>query len=750
MKKKPAGDESKATNDLRRRAEERLAARASPSRATSPGDFERVRHDLEVHQADLQILNEELRRSQQELELSRKRYFDLYDQAPIGYVTLSAEGLIQEANLTTATLLGVDRETLVKQPLTRFILKEDQDVCSLHCKALFETGAPQVCEFRMVRAGAEPFWVRVQATAARDADGSSVCRAVMSDVTERKREEFRLAQSMQRYRDLLENAGVGVLIVDRSGTYLMANSKAADGLGKTPEEVVGRSMFDLLPREVAAKYLESNRRLMEAGGRREYEDTFDLPTGRRTFMIIDQCLKDNHGEVFALQTSSRDITDRKRAEEAVREGERFAFATIDALSAHVCVLDETGVVLRVNRAWRQFAGANGLAVGRSGEGVNYFDVCKSVSGPDAEVAADFVAGIRAVLSGAQEEFSLEYPCHSPEEQRWFVGRVTRFAGDGPIRVVVAHENITDRKQAEEDIRFRNVLLSTQQEASIDGILIVDEESRIISHNRRFVEMWNIPPELIAGKDDEPVLKFVTDQIADSKSFHERVQHLYEHRRESSRDEITMKDGRVFDRFSAPMWGEGDRYYGRVWYFRDITDRRRAEEALRDSERQFRELFNNMSSGVAVYVAKNDGEDFIFKDVNRAGERISEIVRERVLNRSLIEVFPGVKEMGLLAVLQEVWRTGVPQHHPVSLYKDERIQQWMENHVYKLPSGEIVTVYDDITERKQAEEQMRQQMSELRRWHDVTLGREERIAELKREVNELLESAGEKKRYGAGE
>ena len=127
--------------------------------------------------------NEELRRAQGELEASRARYFDLYDLAPVGYFTLSEQGLILEANLTAAGLLGVGRSALVKQPLTRFILPEDQDIYYRHRKQLFETGAPQVCELRMLRADAAPFWARLEATEAQDADGAPVCRAVMSDIT---------------------------------------------------------------------------------------------------------------------------------------------------------------------------------------------------------------------------------------------------------------------------------------------------------------------------------------------------------------------------------------------------------------------------------------------------------------------------------------------------------------------------------------------------------------------------------------
>jgi PAS domain S-box-containing protein len=197
-KKQPKPDDF---TDLRRRAEEKaLAAEAQTQKTLSPKEARRLLHELQVHQIELEMQNEELRRAQSELEASRSRYFDLFDLAPVGYFTLSEQGLILEANLTGAGLLGVERRDLVKRPLTRFILPEDQDIYYQHRKQLFETGTPQVYELRVLRADATPFWARLETTEAQDADGAPVCRAVMSDVTERKQAEEKLVE-MDRRKD---------------------------------------------------------------------------------------------------------------------------------------------------------------------------------------------------------------------------------------------------------------------------------------------------------------------------------------------------------------------------------------------------------------------------------------------------------------------------------------------------------------------------------------------------------------------
>ena len=169
----------------------------------------RALHELRVHQIELEMQNEELRRTQEELEGSRARYFDLYDLAPVGYFTLSEKGLILEANLTAAKLLGVARGTLIKQPLFRFIVAEDQDLYYMHRKALAETLTPQAWEMRVLKKDAAPFWVRMEAATAQEADGTTVWRAVVSDISQSKLEAEQKTELEAQNRQLQKSEGLG-------------------------------------------------------------------------------------------------------------------------------------------------------------------------------------------------------------------------------------------------------------------------------------------------------------------------------------------------------------------------------------------------------------------------------------------------------------------------------------------------------------------------------------------------------------
>lgn len=178
------------TDKLRMRAEMQLKTRKiEAEEAMSPEEMLQMLHELRVHQIELEMQNEELRRTQVELETLRSKYFDLYDLAPIGYVTLSGKGMLLETNVTFATMLNVPRGTLANQPISRFIHKEDQDIYYKHQKQLASTGMHQGCELRMMKPDATYFWAKIDAVPATEEGKATVYRVVISDISVRKHAE---------------------------------------------------------------------------------------------------------------------------------------------------------------------------------------------------------------------------------------------------------------------------------------------------------------------------------------------------------------------------------------------------------------------------------------------------------------------------------------------------------------------------------------------------------------------------------
>ena len=210
---------------LRRRADD--AYRGSTANligqlsAMSPEALHHALHELGVHQVELEMQNEELRRTQDELDTSQARYFDFYDMAPVGYCTVSGSGLIEQINLTAAGLLGVERTVLIRQEITRFILPDDQDIFYLMRARIAKARTPQSCELRFVKHDGTPFWAHVHALAVPDHAGTPFLRVVMTDITERmlRTEELAAANKELAYHG--EEKG------KRAAELLVANKELA-------------------------------------------------------------------------------------------------------------------------------------------------------------------------------------------------------------------------------------------------------------------------------------------------------------------------------------------------------------------------------------------------------------------------------------------------------------------------------------------------------------------------------------------
>jgi PAS domain S-box-containing protein len=193
------------------------------------------------------------------------------------------------------------------------------------------------------------------------------------------------------------------------------------------------------------------------------------------------------------------INSENHAEQIVREAEGFLQSALDALSAHVAILDETGTITGVNAAWRRYADENGFNDQSYGLGSNYLAVCDASAGintPDAVKVGD---GIRAVMNKQIPEFYLEYPCHSPTEKRWYVVRVTRFEWYNTAHVIVAHQSITELKHVQLELEENQKRLQSIFDTVVNGIVTLDEQGRVESVNPAAGKIFGYAPEDMIGR-----------------------------------------------------------------------------------------------------------------------------------------------------------------------------------------------------------------------------------------------------------
>ncbi|MDO8293648.1 MAG: PAS domain S-box protein, partial [Gallionella sp.] len=313
---------------------------------------------LSEQQAELELQNEELRTSQEALHVSQERYFDLYDFAPVGYCTVSEQGLILEANLTIATLLGLPRSALVKQPISRFIFKEDTDIYYLLHKQLSKTGEPQKCELRMVNDGTQ-VWVQLSVTAAQD-NGAPVLRIVMNNINERKRAEEALFKAGALQNAIFNSANFssiatdakGVIQIFNVGAERMLGFAAADVMNKItpadisdPQEVIARAKA--LSVELGTPITPGFEALVFKASRGIediYELTYIRKDGSRFPAVVSvTALRDAKDVIIGYLLIGTDNTARKQAEEALLKAGALQNAIFNSANFSSIATDASGV-----------------------------------------------------------------------------------------------------------------------------------------------------------------------------------------------------------------------------------------------------------------------------------------------------------------------------------------------------------------------------------------------------------------------
>lgn len=417
---------------------------------------------------------------------------------------------------------------------------------------------------------------RIFAITINPVSGEGYVNLYATDITERKRQARALAAGEARYHAMVDQAAVAILQSSLDGTILTVNQAFCAMLGYPESELVGRTFNEFTHPEDRSESAALRESLLSSEGLsyRTIEKRYIHKYGGTIWASLTQSVvRSTQGKPDYFVTIVQDISKRKQAEQTLIESQqRLALAT---QSAHIGIWDWNVVqnILVWDRKMYQLYGV------REQDFSGAYDAWRSVVHPDDLERAD--AAIAGAIK-AGRAFHLEFRVVWPNGKVRYIEAhaLVERANDGSAtRMIGANWDITERKLAEEEQRFSNALLVTQQETSLDGIYVVDKDQKMVSFNRRFVEMWGIPEEVMRTRSDEAAIKAVLDNFEAPDEFLEGVKALYSQKELKLHDELHLKGDRTFDRFSAPMISANGTYYGRVFYFRDITERKRSEESL---------------------------------------------------------------------------------------------------------------------------------------------------------------------------
>ena len=536
--------------------------------------------------------------------------------------------------------------------------------------------------------------------------------AARREARARQAAEAALLKVNQLQRAVLDGTVFSVIATEPDGIIREFNSGAERMLGYSREEMVGRQTPESIhvKSEVVAHAVELSGQLgrriepgfeafvarVRLGGVDEREWTYVRKDGSRFPVLLSvTALRRGQGEITGYLSVAQDLTERKRAELALRKSEeRFrSFARLAPVG--ICQTDLKGNCLYVNDRWCEITGNSmeetlgknwGMALHRQDR---------------RKVLAAWTA-----LAEGTPELMLEYRFVRQDGSIiWVAGSAIAVRDESGLSTGYfgTVTDITPMKAAELAGARAHSLTLAAFESTADGILVVNDQGNIETFNQRFVSIWQVPPGLLESKDDAAVIKSVLHQLAAPQQFLDKIKELYDNFTQESFDELEFKDGRIIERYSRPQ-RIGDEIVGRVWSFRDVTTRRQAEAAVRENEERTRLFAEHAPASVAMF-------DLEMRYLVHSAKWLKDygLIGRTIIGRSHYEVFPEIGEhwkaihRRCLAGATEINEADpFDRADGTRQWRSWRVQPW---HDATGAIGGIVMFTEDITARKQLEEDL---------------------------------------------
>jgi PAS domain S-box-containing protein len=447
-------------------------------------------------------------------------------------------------------------------------------------------------ELRLRHRDGRPLWMLANVSLLPQSPGEKqIIQGSLVDITACKQMEQAILQSEEKYRSLVSNMPDVLWTIDANLNFVFISKNIETLSGFTTEEIHkmgARLYFQSIHPDDVGKMKEGFAALLATGKPFDVECRVRRKNGEWIWVHDRAVTTYEKDGIRCADGVISDITARKRAEEELYQSRLMLQSILDNIPQRVFWKDRNLTFLGCNRNFAHDAGFHDPAdiVGKTD-----FDL------PGKASAESYRTDDKLVMERNSPKLNFEEVQIRPDGNHWWLrtNKIPLRDRDGEVfGVIGTYEDITARKYAEQELLFKTALLEAQSETTIDGILAVDRADKIILLNGRLLEIFKAPPELTATNDEMKLRAHVVAQVKDPEYFLQRIGYLNSHETERSRDELELKDGRVFDRYSSPLVASGA-YFGRIWYFRDITEQKRAEGELRVAK----------EAAVAANCAKSD-------------------------------------------------------------------------------------------------------------------------------------------------